>query len=499
MHRRPTFMNDGPIRQTAIRFNTVDLDEVAKSNPRASLVDQVFALIASRSSAPRSTAGTKLPSVRQLAEDCNLSRDTVARAYEKLVAHGIVDARRGSGYYVKAGSKRQTSSPSSFAMAGPAANPGTRFRALLVGANPALISRTGSGSFPDNWQDDASLSGAMREVSRQSARILTQYGESRGYLPLRQQLQVKLQELGIHVDPGQVLVTAGATEGIHLVCQALIRPHSTSKVLIEDPCSPLLIDRLLSTGMDFLEVPRLADGPDLDVMRQLCREHKAVAFFCSSVQHNPTATQIAPHKAFQLLQLADEFQLTIVEDDTYGDLYSGGQAVSRLATLDQLKRVIYISSFSKTVAPGLRSGFIAASPERMDWLTVYRLLQSVSGAALSERVLYKVLSGGSYRRHCEQLRKRLSEVRGQVVAEAERAGLIMSWEPDSGMFLWASLGEGINALSVAERMYELGHLIAPGNIFSASPAYRSYIRINIAEASENSMFPALATLLNRRF
>lgn len=328
-------------------------------------------------------------------------------------------------------------------------------------------------------------------------RQLSQYSEPQGYVPLLQQLQVKLQELGIFVEPSNILVTAGATEALHLVCQAFIRMVGEA-VVVEEPCSPLLSDRFMSTGLEVYPVPRLADGPDLDALRAVCEAYSPKFFFCSTVLQNPTCTQIAPHKAFQLLRLADEFDLTLVEDDTYGDLLPGSNAVSRLATLDQLKRVIYIGGFSKTIAAGLRCGYLAASPERIDWLTTYRLIQSISGSGLTERILYKLLSGGTYRRHCELLRARLSEVRPHVLAEMQRWGIHSEQEKDAGMFAWVSLGEGVDAMAVAERMLEQGHLLAPGHVFSNNPVHRSYLRINLAQAYESSMLPTLGRLLGRR-
>ena len=473
------------------------LVEIAQNNPQASLVDQLFVLLSGRIQSAQLGPGTKLPSVRALAADCEVSADTVARAYERLVARGFVEARRGSGYYVRATSRTSSSfSSKKPALSGPMAYGTTRWRSLLVKPDPSLASRTGSGSFPESWQDEEILSSALRAVSRQGARSLAQYSDLRGYLPLRQQLKVHLQELGIHTEPDNILVTQGAMEAQHLVAQTLLC-GTRVPVLLESPCTPLLIDRMLSTGMELYLVPRRADGPDLDVMRELCEKVKPRAFFCSSVLHNPTCTQIAPHKAFQILRLAEEFNFFIVEDDTYADLMpkAASAPISRLATLDQLKRVIYVGSFSKTLAPGLRMGFLTASSERMDWLTTYRVVQSVSGSALSERVLYKALSGGDYRRHCEHLRNRLAEARVAVLAELRKWGLTISEPPEAGMFLWVSLGEGVDATQVAERMLEQGHLLAPGPAFSSRAEDRSCLRINIAEAHETSMLPELAKLL----
>ena len=235
-------------------------------------------------------------------------------------------------------------------------------------------------------------------------------------------------------------------------------------------------------------------------MQAVCKKHKPRAFFCSSVLHNPTCSHIAPHKAYQILRLAEEFDMLIVEDDTYGDLMPRASVspISRLATLDQLRRVIFVGSFSKTLGSGLRMGYLAANAARMEWLTTYRVVQSISGSALSERTLYKALSGGAYRRHCEQLRNRLAEARPAVVAELARWGITVETVPEAGMFLWASLGENLDSVLVAERMLELGHLIAPAQAFLAGgSAPSSFIRINIAEAFDSSMLPTLGKVIGR--
>jgi len=484
---------------TPPRFDKSMLGEIAQNNPGASLVDQMFLLLAGRMHTAQLTVGTRLPSVRTLAQECEVSSDTVARAYERLVAHGLVEARRGSGYFVRTTARHAMPLPIGRpALSGPMAEGNTRWRSLLVRYDPALKSRTGSGAFPESWQDEDLLAGSLRNVVRQSTRSFAHYSDIRGYLPLRQQLQVKLQELGIFAEPDRILVTNGATEAIHIVCQSMLS-GTRVPVLVESPTPPLLTDRLLSTGMEIYSVTRQPDGPDLDQLRAVCEKFKPRAFICSSVLHNPTCSHIAPHKAFQILRLAEEFNFFIVEDDTFGDLMPKASVapISRLATLDQLKRVIYVGSFSKTLGPGLRLGFMTASAERIDWFTTYRLVQSVSGSALSERVLYKALSGGEYRRHCEQLRNRLAEVRPVVVEELRRWGLTVDNVPEAGMFLWASLGEGVDSSQVAERMLEQGHLIAPGQAFQQGQFSNPYIRINTAEAFESSMLPALGKLLGR--
>lgn len=482
------------------RFDKSMLERIAKDNPSVSLVEHVFLLLAGSVHSSSLGVGARLPSVRTLASACEVSSDTVARAYERLVAHGLVEARRGSGYFV-----RSTGRPASTYPRGTSplsdifASGSMRWRMMLVKDDPSWKSRTGSGTFPVAWYEDELLAGALRGVVRQGVRSLAVYSDPLGYLPLRQQLQVKLHELGVLAEPKNILVTNGATEAIHLVCQALLAGAGTS-VMVESPTPPLLADRLLSTGMYVHRIGRQQDGPDLDEMRAVCKQHKPRAFFCSSVLQNPTCSHIAPHKAFQILRLAEEFDMFIVEDDTYGELMPRASAapISRLATLDQLKRVIFVSGFSKTLGPGLRMGFLATNAERMEWLATHRVVQSISGSALSERILYKALSGGEYRRHCEQLRNRLAEIRPVVVEELERWGITVGTVPEAGMFLWASLGGDLDSAQVAERMLELGHLLAPAQAFlDGSRPRSSYVRINVAEAFESSMFADLGKVLGR--
>lgn len=484
----------------APRFDKSMLKEIANNNPAASLVDQVFLLLAGRVQSSSLGVGARLPSVRALATACEISADTVSRAYERLVAHGLVEARRGSGYFVRSGGRLPSvSSRDASAQFNILATGSRRWRMLVVKSDPSWKSCTGSGTFPITWYDEELLANTLRSIVRQGVRSLAEYSDPRGYLPLRQQLQVKLNELGIQTVPDNILVTNGATEAIHLVCQTLLAGAGTP-VMVESPTPPLLVDRMLSTGMHVHRISRQEDGPDLDEMRVVCEKYRPRAFFCSSVLHNPTCSHIAPHKAFQILRLAEEFDMFIVEDDTYGDLMPRASMapIARLATLDQLKRVIFVSGFSKTLGAGLRMGFLAANAERIEWLTTFRVVQSISGSALAERILYKALSGGEYRRHCEHLRNRLADIRPVVVDELKRWDISLDAEPEAGMFLWASLGADVDSGLVAERMLELGHLLAPGRaFFDGSLTRSSYVRINIAEAFESSMLPTLGKLLGR--
>lgn len=468
--------------------------DLATGVPGTSLVDQIFAVVETAIQNRRLATGVRMPSVRQLAVACCISRDTAARAYDKLVAQGLLEPRRGAGFYVKAFKIRKH--PDRDAMR-PApfysqlVDNAFRLKMTLINPYDTLKTRSGAGYLPATWIDEGQISSAMRAVARSMRPELDRPGSSQGHLPLREQIKLKLEDLGIHADPSNIIATSGATDALSLVIQRMLTVGEF--VLVEQPTQPLLIERLMASGCDFAYVPRLADGPDLATLRALCVQRAPRLFFCSTVLHNPTSRHIAAHVAFQLLRLAEEFDLTIIEDDTYGDLLPPTTAVTRLASMDQLQRTVYVGSFSKTLPPSLRVGFLAAHPKLTEWLSVYRAFNCIATNSMAENTVYRLLTEGYYRHHCEQLRIRLSDLRPRVIQALREFGVIIDSEPDSGLFIWGNLGREVNAFTISQKLLEQGHLSAPGQIFSYD--HLAYMRFNIAETLNNEFLPALRRVL----
>lgn len=464
------------------------LDQAVGQQDRASLVDRIFNMVVTQIRAGKLGAGQRLHPVRQLADACEVSRDTVARAYDKLVAHGHLESRPGSGFFIKLNGGAAPAVIES--AAAPPLPEWWRFR--LVQPNNSLESSTGLGTLPLEWLDEESLGRAMRVVARASVRNLIGYSDVQGYLPLRQRLQEKLRDIQIDAPVARIMVTSGATHAIHLVVQAMLRTIG-EPVLVEDPGPFLLTDRLMASGLALLGVPREADGPNLEVLRAYCIEHRPKLFFCNSILHNPTSGNISPYKAFQILRIAEEFDLTIVEDDTYADLLpaADASAVTRMASMDQLNRVIYIGSFSKTVAPGLRVGFVCANAEVIERLQVVRTVGDIAGMSVNERVAYQLLSQGGYRHHCSQLRNRLDACRQPVIDQLHRHGFTVEHPQPAGMYVWATPPGKVDTMTLADTLYKQGHLLAPGDLFAHSNLHLSRIRFNISRTLDS---PALGAI-----
>ncbi|MGV7207873.1 PLP-dependent aminotransferase family protein [Oxalobacteraceae bacterium A2-2] len=486
-------MPRGRIRhRPAVTIDREALAQQADGAERKSLVDRIVERVVKDIQSGKLSAGQRVHSVRQLADECGVSRDTVVRAYDKLIVQGRLESRPGSGFFVRADRRAswRADEPGGLHLL----SEWRRFQLLRPPGD--AVSTTGLGVLPPDWLDETAVGKALRSVARASARSLMAYPDPLGYLPLRQQLQAKLRDLQIDVPAARIMTTAGATDALHLVVLRYLSVAGTP-VLVEEPGPLLLRDRLLSTGLEIAAVPRQADGPDLEVLRAQCERHRPRFFFCNSVLHNPTSGNISPHKAFQILRLAEEFDLTIVEDDTYSDLMVSGPGApaTRLASLDQLQRVIYIGSFSKMLSPGLRVGYVCASQKVIDWLVVYRTVSQIAGTSLNERVVYQLLSQGSYRHHAAQLRARLDACRQPVIEQLGAFGCGVAHAPDAGMYVWANLPGGANATTLAARLGEEGHLMAPGELFTSNQAYRSHMRFNISRTLGSPALPALARLL----
>jgi DNA-binding transcriptional MocR family regulator len=231
-------------------------------------------------------------------------------------------------------------------------------------------------------------------------------------------------------------------------------------------------------GVEMLAVPRNADGPDLAVLETLAGAHRPKGYFTQSVMQNPTGTDMSPHVAFRVLQAAGRHNFIVLEDDIFCDLQV--KPTPRLATLDQLKRVIYARSFSKTLSGSLRVGFLACTKEIANELADIKMLTSITTSQFTERLIYLMLVDGHYRKYLSSLHGRLGEARLNVVRAFERIGLELFVEPADGMFVWARFPNVDDSLALAEASQRDGIMLAPGAVFRPHLERSPWMRFNVA-------------------
>ena len=452
------------------------------------LADQLAAWLRLRIDEHALKPGTRLPSIRRLAQERGVSRSTVVEAYDRLIAAGDVESRRGSGFYVRV--RRSRDVPAKAARLSRAASPQPidvvwLLRSMLR-QSPAS-DHPGAGLLPPTWLDDELVAASVRAVGRSAGAALLNYGVPEGYLPLRQQLSQRLAQAEIGAAPEQIVTTHGVTHGIDLVARHFIAPGDT--VFVEDPAWYVMFGRFAAFGAHVVGVPRGLDGPDTAVLANLLTRHQPKLFVVGSVLHNPTGTSISAANAHRLLKLADEYGFAIVEDDVYGDLQPG--RALRLASLDQCRRVVYLGGFSKTLAANLRVGFIAASPELAQQLANLKMLTGLTTPELTERVVARILAEGQYRRHLDRVRGKLDAARDRTARALEKMGARLFTEPAAGIFLWADFGRDTNAIAVEASGQDI--LCAPGSLFSPTQLPSTWMRVSAA----TSLNPAAMRFLAR--
>ncbi|MEK6348144.1 MAG: PLP-dependent aminotransferase family protein [Burkholderia sp.] len=477
--------------------------------PAPGLAERIFIAVRLAIRARQLAEGARLPSLREVAANCGVSRDTAARAYDRLVAHGYLTTRRGAGFYVRMGAGQPSA-------ANGGATPGSQrvppvaarehavprpasidWRQRLLDPQVPITSRLGAGELPAAWINTPAVADALRSVARGNLNWIHDHGEQQGYLPLRGQIALRLDALGIATTPARIATTVGATDALNLIVMAYLRTPG-EPVLVDDPASYLLLDRLMASGLNAVPVPRDADGPDPEALRDACERTGARMYICNTSLHNPTSGGLSTHRAFRVLQLAERYDLTVVEDDCYADLLpaAGPLPQVRLAALDQLRRVIYVGSFSKTLGAGLRVGYIAADAERIDWLSRYKSVSRASNGSLSERIVYRLLSEGAYRHHCEQLRTRLDSARPVLRQALDALGIEVAHRTEQGMYLWGRLpGAAPDATRIAAALLAKGYLCAPGAMFSHRREAAAFMRFNVAAAGDVEAWRVLAQAL----
>ena len=454
----------------------------------ASLTEQLAARYADRITQRLLPAGARLPSVRECARRHAVSASTVVAAYDRLLAQGLIVARRQRGFFV-----RDTLRPAAEAGAAPLAAPRgvapLSATALMRGMfqPPGAQPMPGLGTLPVDWLDAGLLAGALRRVTSgaQLGPLALHYGEPAGDARLRRALAVRLADLGVQAAPEQILTTVGATQALDVVTRALVRAGDA--VLVDEPGWPVEYARLEALGLTLLPVPRGEDGPDLAVMEQLLRAHRPRLYLTVSVLHNPTGASLSLACAHRLLGLAQQHDLHIVEDDSYAHFAPAHQP--RLAALDALRRTIYVSGFSKILAPGWRVGFIAAPADLVDRLVDARLLASLTTPALTEQAIAHCLERGLLRRHAERVLGRLDAARARTVRLAEGAGCRFA-APPRGLFGWVDAGVDTERLA-RTMLDDGGWLLAPGALFHARRRPSTLMRINFATAQEQRFWRAL--------
>ncbi|MBP7915131.1 MAG: PLP-dependent aminotransferase family protein [Vitreoscilla sp.] len=427
--------------------------------------------------------GAKLPSIRQFAQGHRVSVFTVVEAYDRLVALGYLVSRPHSGFFV-----RQR------APADEPAKPSAESRSFdqlwylrKIFENRHLAVKAGCGWLPGDWLFEDGLRRALRSLAAEEADA-GGYGDPKGYPPLRQSICEALAEQQVNLPPSQVLLTQGSSQALDLCVRRLVRAGDA--VLVDDPGYANLLFSLRFQGAQLLGVPRTPQGYDLVALEKLIIEHRPKVFFTQPRLQSPTGSVAPLSQLHRVLQLAEAHDLTLVENDIYVDL--DPQPRPSLASLDQLARVIYIGSYSKTLSPNIRVGFAAAHPDLLEDLAQLKMISGLTSAEFGERLAHGAVLDGRRRKHLKALRERLAEAHQRVGGMLAGLGFELFAEPKAGMFLWARHPQLTDTVALSSLAAGHDIMLGPGYLFRADLQPTDWMRFNVAFSGDERLRAFLA-------
>ncbi|NYT62761.1 PLP-dependent aminotransferase family protein [Alcaligenaceae bacterium] len=455
-----------------------------------SLVDQAVQAVehAIRSQVLR--PGMAVPSVRLFAKTHGLSTFTVSAAYNRLVAQGWLVARPGSGYRVvlRARAEPPVSAPPNWSP------PRVSASWLLsdVFADHSIPIKSGCGWLPPEWLNETGLEQAMRQAARVPASQVGGYGHPYGYHPLREHLTQELAQHGLNIDIKQVLLTQGATQGLDIVARTLFRPGDI--VAVELPGYANLLQTLRLAGLTVVGVARNADGVCVQSLQALASAHPFKALFLNTVLQNPTGTSLSIANAFRVLQLAEQHDFLVIEDDVSRDLMPDIGPL--LAAMAGSERVVYVSGFSKTIAPSMRVGYIVSTPALLEEFAKTKMTIGLTTPEIMERTVYQVLRLGRHRPYLQRVQDRLRQAHDELADLMDQHGFEVYSRPRAGLFMWArpqGKWRERGTARLAELALKDGIWLAPGFYFYPDQVDDGWIRFNVAY----SLHPALWEFMRR--
>lgn len=420
----------------------------------------------------------RLPSIRRMASHCKTSPITVVNAYARLVSAGLLDVRDRGGYYVKSSPLLATQRPPIDSLW------------LLQHAyeEHAPIIKAGCGWLAQPYLFTNAVKQGLKALEQSPSLVnMLDYGSPYGLIALRSAIRLLLAKRDIPCTEDGIILTHGASQALELVLRAFTQPGDT--VLVDDPGYCNLYPLLQSLGLKAVGVVRNESGPCPELFERALKKHPAKLFVTTSVLHNPTGSCVTAHNVATIQAIAAKYGIAIVEDNIFLDLTPESQPCH--ARHGKLQNIIHISSFSKTIAPGLRVGYLACSPDVGKRILRYKMAAGLTCAGLNEAMVFNIIKNGQYGYHLTDLRERLFQAQKTVCHSFLAIGMKLYIRPMGGLFAWARFHKEVNTHSVSERAAAEDIMLAPGNLFRPERSESQWFRFNVTHANQSRLYTFL--------
>ena len=423
--------------------------------------------------------GLRLPATRDLARALDVNRNTVVAAYDALAREGLVSSHTGRGTFLTE-PRIPEAEADPFAHLFARAVEGSKVASLLSVYRTA-ISKEGisfAGSFPAaDLMPVETFRRAMAAVLRERGEELLSYGPTAGHFPLRETIAEGMRRRGSRVDAEGVLVTNGSQQGLELVFRTFVDPGDT--VLVEDLTYTGALSVLASLDARAVGVPGDDEGIRPDLLGRALERHRPSLLYVQPTFHNPTARVMGEARRREVLALAARHGCIVVEDDWGGNLRLEGQDLPTLHALDASGRVVYLSTLSKKLLPGLRLGWVAAAPPVLERLVALKQVADCGTSPLLQAALHRFLHEGGLEDHLRRVKRVYRERRDAMLAALQRhLGDRATWtRPEGGLFVWTRLRHGLDASALFAEAAERGVLFSRGELFHADGLARDCMRL----------------------
>jgi 2-aminoadipate transaminase len=449
--------------------------------------------------------GTRLPTERALASELGVNRTTVMNAYNELRSEGLIEGHVGRGTLVKRGdirseddfSEQETSSWMFGLVTGEelALGPDARVLSELtsMGERKEVISFTTGAPAPDLLPAEMLSKIVDNELlaARQSA---LGYCPVEGLQSLRREIAVRMRSRGVAVDFRHILILSGSTQGIGLIARLLL--NRGDEVIVETPTYLGAIQAFRALGARVIGIPTDKDGMRVDLLEAILARRSPRFIYTSPTFHNPTGVVMAPERRRRLLLLARRYQVPIVEDDPYGEVYFNDQAPQPLKALDTHNNVLYLSTFSKILAPGLRVAWLVAPEQMIEYLSLHKQFFDLNTNAFGQWLVSEMLKQGYLDEHLAFLRQHYKQKRDIMLEAISKywPSRIRINVPVGGFHLWCHLPADINARTLLREAAHEHVAFVIGEPFHVDGGGHHAIRLSYAHPSVEHIEKGIARI-----
>jgi 2-aminoadipate transaminase len=418
-------------------------------------------------------SGTRVPPERALAQQLKISRTTVVSAYRELESRGLLRGYVGRGTFVCAAPEPEGTP---FAWRGKIAAAALRssdstLRDVVRHSSDArLLSLAAGEPAVDKFPNEAYLEATRHALASEPSAVWG-HGPTEGQPALKSAIADRY-----NVPRESVLILSGAQQGLDLLARCLIDPGDA--VILDRPGYLGAIQSFRAAGAKLIgwDLARA----DIDELEDLLVRYRPKLIYTNPTFHNPTGTTLPIRTRREVISLAQRYRVPIVEDATYRDLYFTDAPPPSLRELDEHNLVIYLNSFSKVMAPGLRLGWIAAAPSIVDQIAIIKQRLDPHTPNLVQFAIARLMRQGTFDAHLRTIRAEHARRCTQMIAAIQRhmpPGSIRFARPAGGLYLWCRLGAGISATALHDRALANGVTFVPGPAFYPDPAGDSELRL----------------------